>query len=77
MIGCINIKSTPGMYYVQRNAAISDTDQAEEVWFNVERLNIGRAVDVKIGVFMALKPEIYQFSFSPILISKGRLFYIF
>jgi len=65
LIGYLDIKSTPGVYfYVQRNTAIGDTNQPQVVRFNIERLNIGRAMNMATGVFTAPKPGIYQFAFS-------------
>ena len=64
LIGYLDIKSTPGVYfYVQRNTAIGDTNQPQVVRFNIERLNIGRAMNMATGVFTAPKPGIYRFLF--------------
>jgi len=44
--------------------AIGHTDKPEVVRFNIERLNIGKALNMATGVFKAPKPGIYQFAFS-------------
>lgn len=61
-IGYVDVKSTPVYFYVQRyhNYAVKNTI----IPFEVERLNIGGAMDLKTGVFSVPTAGVYFFTFS-------------
>ena len=68
----MDIKTTPGVYfYVQRNMAFSDTNQPEVVRFNIERLNIGKALNMTTREFKAPKSRIFHFSFSLLILKDA------
>lgn len=63
-IGLGDVKSSPVYFYVQRNG--SWTGNWTTIPFDVERVNIGDAINGTSGVFKAPVPGVYYFSFSAI-----------
>ena len=61
-IGHAGIKSQPVYFYVQRNDPFSATDA--NIPFDVERVNVGKAMDLTSGIFTAPRKGTYFFSFS-------------
>lgn len=70
-IGYIDIKSSPAYCFVQKRP---DTYCAHKtpMPFETEITNIGRAIDIKTGVFIAPKPGIYFLAFSGITHNFAR-----
>ncbi len=64
-IGYIDIKSAPVYFFVQKYVD-QHTTLNTPMPFEIEIANIGRAIDIKTGVFVAPKPGIYYFAFSGI-----------
>ena len=64
-MGFVDVKSFPVHFYVQRNFPFSSSGNT--IPFQVERLNIGGAMNLSSGVFTVPKAGIYEFSF----IGKG------
>jgi hypothetical protein len=60
-IGFESVKSSPVYFYVQRN---EDYRQNGTIPFDVEKLNVGGAMNSQTGVFTAPKPGKYFFSVS-------------
>ncbi|KAI9563618.1 C1q and tumor necrosis factor-related protein-like protein 3 isoform b [Daphnia sinensis] len=76
MIGYSDIKSIPTFFYVQKNFGFNVTDTP--IPFEVERLNIGGAMNLTSGIFTAPRTGIYFFSlsgFATIPPSNTRLFF--
>ena len=61
----VDVKSFPVHFYVERNSPFSSSGNT--IPFQVERLNMGGAMNLNSGVFIAPKAGIYEFSF----IGKG------
>ena len=61
-IGYVDVKSSPVYFYVQRNADFNATNTP--ITFNVERLNVGEAMNLTSGKFTAPWDGIYSFSFT-------------
>ena len=61
-IGVGEVKSSPVYFYVQRNG--SWTGNMTTIPFEIERVNIGGAMNGSSGVFTAPTSGVYQFSFS-------------
>ena len=59
----MNIKSSPIYFYVQRNTDGFNTARIP-IPFDVERLNVGGAMNLTSGKFTAPLNEIYAFSFT-------------
>ena len=60
-IGQVDVKSSPVYFYVQRNTNFSS---GGPIPFQVERLNIGNAMNLSSGKFTAPRAGIYSFSFT-------------
>ncbi len=60
--GFIDVKSSSVHFYVQRSTSFSTLNTP--IPFEVERLNVGRAMNLASGIFTAPKPGIYYFAFS-------------
>ena len=61
-IGNVDVKSKPTYFYVQRNESWST--QGAPIIFNVEKVNIGNAMDTSTGIFTASRKGTYFFAFS-------------
>ena len=62
-IGYVDVKSSPVYFYVQRNSPIFNTI-GTPIPFDVERLNVGGAMNLTSGKFTAPRDGIYSFSFN-------------
>ena len=65
-IGYVDVKSSPVYFYVQRNSPIFNTI-GTPIPFDVERLNVGGAMNLTSGKFTAPRDGIYSFSFSGLM----------
>lgn len=63
-VGYIDIKSAPVYFFIEKDADHYTHDTP--IPFEIEKKNIGNAIDIKTGVFIAPKPEIYYFAYSGI-----------
>ena len=63
LIGYVDVKSSPVYFYVQRNSPIFNTI-GTPIPFDVERLNVGGAMNLTSGKFTAPRDGIYSFSFN-------------
>jgi len=61
-IGNVDVISSPVQFYVQRNTGWNTTNTP--IPFQVERLNIGNAMNLGTGVFKAPKAGTYSFAFT-------------
>ncbi len=61
-MGLIDVKSSPVQFHVQRKTSFSTLNTP--IPFEIERLNVGRAMDLASGIFTAPKAGIYYFVFS-------------
>ena len=62
-IGYVDVKSSPVYFYVQRNSPVFNTI-GTPIPFDVERLNVGGAMNLTSGKFTAPRDGIYSFSFT-------------
>ncbi len=63
-IGSVDVKSSPVYFYVQRSSPFNTTNIP--IPFQLEKLNIGGAMNLGSGTFTAPRPGTYFFSFSGI-----------
>lgn len=61
-MGNINAKTKIVHFYVQRNTSFTTTNAA--ISFELSRLNVGGAMNLTSGIFIAPVPGIYYFHFS-------------
>ena len=62
-IGYVDVKSSPVYFYVQRNDIYFNTINTP-IPFDVERLNVGGAMNLTSGKFTVPRDGIYSFSFN-------------
>ena len=62
MIGYADVKTSPVYFYVQKN--VSHTVHNSKIPFELTRLNIGGAMNLSSGTFIAPRNGIYTFHFS-------------
>ena len=62
-IGYVDVKSSSVYFYVQRFAEVFNT-KGTPIPFDVERLNVGGAMNLTSGKFTAPRDGIYAFSFT-------------
>jgi len=60
-IGNVDVISSPVQFYVQRNTGWSTLNTP--IPFQVERLNVGNAMNIETGIFKAPKAGTYSFAF--------------
>lgn len=65
LIGYVDVKSLPVYFYVQKND-MNIATQKTPIPFEVERLNIGKAMNLTSGIFTAPRAGTYFFSFTGI-----------
>jgi len=71
-VGFIDIKSSSVHFYVQRNTKFDKTDVV--LPFEVERLNLGGAMNLATGIFTVPVAGVYHFEFSALKdVSATRL----
>ncbi len=63
-IGYVDVKSTPTYFYVQKSTDLSITETGTTIPFEVEKLNVGGAMNLPSGIFTAPRDGIYFFLFS-------------
>lgn len=68
-IGFIDVKSAPVYFYVQRNSDYGS--KGTNIPFQVERLNIGRGMEIRTGIFTVPQTGRYFFSFSGVAAPVG------
>jgi len=61
-IGNVDVISSPVQFYVQRNTGWSTLNTP--IPFQIERLNVGNAMNIGTGVFKAPKAGTYSFAFT-------------
>lgn len=68
-IGFSEVKSLPVYFYVQRNKDFSNTDTP--ILFDIERVNVGAAMNITSGIFTAPRTGRYFFSFLTLIRAQG------
>lgn len=69
-IGYIDVKSSPVYFFVKKKADHHILNNP--IPFEIEKTNIGSAIDTETGLFTAPKPGIYNFVFSSIRYNLGE-----
>lgn len=64
VIGNIEVKTKNVHFYVQRNSSFNKSNSV--ITFELERLNEGKAMNLKTGFFTVPVPGIYYFQFSAV-----------
>lgn len=70
----MGVKTKIVHFYVQRNTSFSTNSI---IPFELERLNVGGAIDLETGVFTAPVDGIYHFEFSGVKHKSANYFYVF
>jgi len=70
-IGNVDVFSSPVQFYVQRNTVWNTTNTP--ITFQVERLNVGNAMNIGTGVFKAPKTGTYSFGFSGLKVNDAAI----
>ncbi len=73
-LGYVDVKSSPVYFYLQKNTNFNTT--SVPIPFEVERLNVGGAMNLGSGIFTAPKSGTYFFSFSGITDGSDKSLHI-